>query len=56
MQGECLSPILFSLYLNDIEEQITNSGVEGNDNDMFKLFLLLYADIFLTTRRIAKWP
>ena len=44
MQGECLSPILFSLYLNDIEEQLMKSGIEGIDTDMFKLFLLLYTD------------
>ena len=45
MQRECLSPILFSLYLNDIEEQFMNSGIEGIDIDMFKLFLLLrYTD------------
>ena len=44
MQGECLSPILFSLYLNDIEEQFMNSGIEGIDIDMFKLVLLLYTD------------
>lgn len=43
-QGECLSPILFSLYLNDIEEQFINSGIEGIDVDMLKIFLLLYAD------------
>ena len=30
-QGECLSPLLFSLYLNDIEEQFMVSGFEGLD-------------------------
>lgn len=43
-QGECLSPLLFSLYLNDVEEQFIASGLEGIDVDMFKIFLLLYAD------------
>ena len=43
-QGECLSPLLFSLYLNDIEEQFLNSGLEGIDINMFKMFMLLYAD------------
>ena len=43
-QGECLSPLLFSLFLNDIEEQFIRSGIEGVDVDMFKVFLLLYAD------------
>ena len=37
-------PILISLYLNDTEEQFMNSGIEGIDIDMFKLFLLLYTD------------
>ena len=43
-QEECLSPLLFSFYLNDIEEQFINSGLEGIDINMFKVFLLLYAD------------
>ena len=43
-QGECLSPLLFSLYLNDIEEQFLNSGLQGIDVNMFKMFMLLYAD------------
>ena len=60
-RGEYLSPILFSLYLNGIEEQFINSGIEGTDVDMFKLFLLLYADdivIFANNseKRPSKWP
>ncbi|MCG8047974.1 MAG: reverse transcriptase family protein, partial [Candidatus Thiodiazotropha endolucinida] len=43
-QGECLSPILFSMYLNDIESDFIHKGAEGIDIGMFKLFLLLYAD------------
>ncbi|MCW4345840.1 MAG: reverse transcriptase family protein [Candidatus Thiodiazotropha endolucinida] len=43
-QGECLSPLLFSLFLNDLEEQFISSGLEGLDVNMFKIFLLLYAD------------
>ena len=43
-QGECLSPLLFSMYLNDIEEQFILSGFEGLDVNMFKIFMLLYAD------------
>ena len=52
-QGECLSPLLFSLYLNDIEEQFINLGLDGIDVDMFKIFVLLYADdivIFANTQ------
>ena len=51
-QGECLSPLLFSLYLNDIEEQFMVSGFEGLDLNMFQLFMLLNADdivIFAST-------
>ncbi|MCG7867658.1 MAG: reverse transcriptase family protein, partial [Candidatus Thiodiazotropha taylori] len=43
-QGECLSPMLFSLFLNDIEEQFIMSGIEGLDVNLFKVFMLLYAD------------
>ena len=43
-QGECLSPFLFAIYLNDLEEEFINKGSEGIDIDMLKLFLLLYAD------------
>ena len=35
---------MFSLNLNDIEETFVNSGLEGIDIDMFKMFMLLYAD------------
>lgn len=43
-QGECLSPLLFSLFLNDIEEQFIQHGMEGLDTDIIKIFMLLYAD------------
>ena len=43
-QVECLSPLLFSLFLNGIEEQFILSGLDGLDVNMFKMFLLLYAD------------
>lgn len=43
-QGECLSPFLFSMFLNDLEEEFIIQGIEGIDIGMIKLFLLLYAD------------
>ena len=43
-QGECLSPFLFSMFLNDIEDTYIKSGIGGIDVDMFKVFLILYAD------------
>ena len=32
------------MYLNDLEEEFLNKGLEGIDVNMFKLFLILYAD------------
>ena len=43
-RGECLFLLLFSLFLNDIEEQFILSGLDGIDLNMFKNFMLLYAD------------
>ena len=43
-QSECLSPFLFAMYINDMEQELENNGVNGIDIGMFKLLLLLYAD------------
>ena len=43
-QGECLSPFLFSIFLNDIEETFILKGANSLSVDTFKLFLMLYAD------------
>ena len=43
-QGDCLSPFLFSLYINDIEDEFYLHGMDGIEVDAIKLFLLLYAD------------
>ena len=43
-QGECLSPFLFSMYLNDLENEFVTKGLDGFDIGMLKLYLLMYAD------------
>ena len=43
-QGECLSPFLFAMYLNDLEDEFYLKGSTGVDIGMLKFFLLLYAD------------
>ena len=43
-QGECLSPFLFSMYLNDLKKEFIEKGVDGLDIGKLKLYLLLYAD------------
>ena len=43
-QGECLSPFLFAIYVNDLEETFDEKNHSGVDIGMLKLFLLIYAD------------
>ena len=43
-QGECLSPFLFAMFLNDLEDTFLQSGLPGIDVNMFRVFLILYAD------------
>ncbi len=43
-QGECISPVLFNLYINDIEQYFRDRGHEGMDFEIFRQSLLLYAD------------
>ena len=43
-QGECLSAFLFSIFLNDLEDEFITHGIEGIDIGLIKLFILLYAD------------
>ena len=43
-QGECLSPFLFSMFLNDLEDTLITKGGDGLDVDDITLFLMLYAD------------
>ena len=44
MQGEVLSPILFSLYVNDFESEFLKSNCKSFDYGELNLFLLMYAD------------
>lgn len=39
-----MSPFLFAMYINDLEEHLATRGNTGIDLGHFKLFLLLYAD------------
>lgn len=53
-QGECISPFLLSMFVNDIENMFIEYGANGIDVYMFKLFLILYADdivIFANTSK-----
>ena len=43
-QGKSLSPFLFSMYVNDLEDFLRNNGSTGIDIGFVKLFVLLYAD------------
>ena len=43
-QGESLSPFLFSMYVNDLEDFLENNGSTGIDIGFMNLFVLLYAD------------
>ena len=44
MQGEVLSPILFSFYVNDFEQEFINNGDTPVEFQDITLFLLMYAD------------
>lgn len=43
-QGECLSPFLFAMYVNDLEAELAVKGISGIDIGIINLYILLYAD------------
>ena len=43
-QDECLSPFLFSMCLNDLEDELRANGVNGVVVNLLQLWSLLYAD------------
>ena len=45
---------MFSLFLNDIEEEFIKSGIEGLDVNLFKVFMLLYEDDIVIFSNIAE--
>ena len=53
-QGECLSPFLFAMYLNDLEDEFYLKGSDGIDIGVLKIFLLLYANDIIIFARSAE--
>ena len=54
-QGESLSPFLFSLFVNDMEQELKDKGINGISIDDLKLYRLPYTDdsvIFSSTRDV----
>ena len=43
-QGKCLSPFLFAMYLNDIENTLKTNKFEGINMGLTRMLILLYAD------------
>jgi hypothetical protein len=44
MQRESLSPLLYSIYVNEIESELIKQGIELYDVNMLNLYLFMYAD------------
>ena len=43
-QGECLSPFLFSMYVNVFEAELATKGLPGIDIGTLNIYLVMYAD------------
>ena len=54
VQGEITSPILFSLFLNDIEMQLQNNVSSGLTIDQLSIYILLFADDAVCCQRQLK--
>lgn len=44
LQGESLSPMLYSLFVNDMESEFINSDCQSYPLQLLNLFMLMYAD------------
>ena len=44
IQGESLSPLLYSLYVNDMEVELIKQNCKSHELRMLNLYLLMYAD------------
>ncbi|XP_078312623.1 uncharacterized protein LOC144619140 [Crassostrea virginica] len=44
LQGEVLSPLFFTLYVNDLENEFTKRGNTPTELQLLSLYLLMYAD------------
>ena len=49
-----MSPFLFAVYLDDLEDEFYLKGSNGIDIDMLKIFMLLYADDIIICARSAE--
>ncbi len=53
-QGESLSPFLFSMFLNDLEDTYLSKGIQGIDVGLTRIMMLLYADDILLLANSAE--
>ena len=44
VQGEALSPLIFSLFVNDIETDLLQDNLQPIELNELNLFMLMYAD------------
>ena len=52
MQGEVLSPILFSLYVNHFESEYLKSNCKSFDYGELNIFLLMYGDDMIISQSV----